>query len=78
MKAPANDFPSKLASLTARERQILELIRTKFLDDKELAVECNCSRHTIGAHIKAILFKLGTRNRLEAAVKLEREVPKVS
>lgn len=61
--------------LTARERQILELIAGG-QSNKNIARELNISDGTVKVHVKNILRKLNLKSRLEAAVWALR--PKVS
>ncbi len=54
-------------SLTAREKQILELIAGG-QSNKNIARELNISDGTVKVHVKNILRKLNLQSRLEAAV----------
>jgi two-component system nitrate/nitrite response regulator NarL len=54
-------------SLTAREKQILELIAGG-QSNKNIARELNISDGTVKVHVKNILRKLNPKSRLEAAV----------
>ena len=58
---------SNIASLTDREREILELI-AKGLSNKLIARELNITEGTVKVHVKHLLRKLGLRSRVEAAV----------
>lgn len=60
---PANTIDS----LTAREREILELI-AQGLSNKLIARELDISDNTVKVHVKHLLKKLGLRSRVEAAV----------
>lgn len=60
---PANTIDS----LTAREREILELI-AQGLSNKLIARELDISDGTVKVHVKHLLKKLGLRSRVEAAV----------
>ncbi len=60
--APADDAPD----LTAREREILQLVAGS-LTDKEIAAQLSISMHTVKSHIRNILSKLHAANRREAA-----------
>jgi DNA-binding CsgD family transcriptional regulator len=52
--------------LTARERQVLELLTTG-ASNRKLARTLNISERTAGVHVSNILNKLGAKNRTEAA-----------
>ena len=52
-------------TLTARETEILSLIRHGYLS-KEIAVKLGVSIHTVNNHRKNILTKLGAGNAIEA------------
>jgi DNA-binding CsgD family transcriptional regulator len=54
-----------LAGLTAREREVLALLRHR-LTDAEIAAELFISRRTASNHVANILDKLGASNRREA------------
>lgn len=62
---------SELAALTAREREILELI-CKGQTDAEIATELKLSRNTVRNHVATLYSKLGV-NRRSAAVVWGRE-----
>lgn len=52
--------------LTAREREILEMVR-KGLPNSEIAEQLCLSPHTIKSHVHNLLRKVGASNRAEAA-----------
>ncbi|MET0866172.1 MAG: AAA family ATPase [Nakamurella sp.] len=52
--------------LTARERQVLELLTTG-ASNRKVARSLNISERTAGVHVSNILNKLGAKNRTEAA-----------
>ena len=56
-----------LASLTAREREVLELIATGLTND-EIAERLVLGAGTIKTHVNHIFLKLGIRNRAEAVI----------
>ena len=56
-----------LASLTAREREVLELIATGLTND-EIADRLVLGAGTIKTHVNHIFLKLGIRNRAEAVI----------
>ncbi len=59
--------PTTDACLTARERQILQLIAAG-KSNKHIARELNISDGTVKVHVKNLLRKLNLQSRLEAAV----------
>ena len=56
----------ELATLTARELQILEMV-ARGLQNRTIAEEFSLSEHTVKVHLHNIIGKLGVRNRSEAA-----------
>jgi DNA-binding NarL/FixJ family response regulator len=58
-------FP-KLAALTPREREILQLL-ARGLDNQAIAGQLHLSTHTARTHVGNILRKLGVHSRAEAA-----------
>ncbi len=54
-----------MEKLTEREITILELL-TQGLDNKEIAKIIHISRHTVKAHMSAIIKKLDAKNRTNA------------
>lgn len=67
LRQPLQSAPSKMASLTAREVEVLELI-AQGLSNKLIARELDISDGTVKVHVKHLLKKLGLRSRVEAAV----------
>jgi DNA-binding NarL/FixJ family response regulator len=65
--AGAGSSDPELASLTAREREVLELIATGLTND-EIAVRLVLGVGTIKTHVNHIFLKLGIRNRAEAVI----------
>ena len=65
--AGAGSGDPALASLTAREREVLELIATGLTND-EIAERLVLGVGTIKTHVNHIFLKLGIRNRAEAVI----------
>jgi two-component system, NarL family, response regulator LiaR len=63
----APTLPQSLEKLTARERQVLELI-VKGQSNVEIASTLYLSCSTVKSHVRGILNKLGVNRRLEAAI----------
>ncbi|MER6841097.1 response regulator transcription factor [Streptomyces platensis] len=66
----AGDAPSEelvwLESLSGREREVLILI-SEGLTNREIGLRLMISAETVKDHVRAILVKLGTDNRMRAA-----------
>ncbi|MEO8246381.1 MAG: response regulator transcription factor [Chloroflexota bacterium] len=60
------DESSELATLSARETEVLRLLEAG-LTDREIADALTISTRTVESHVSAVLHKLGVRNRAEAA-----------
>jgi DNA-binding NarL/FixJ family response regulator len=56
---------SRLASLTARERQVLSLV-AEGRSQKQIASTLGISVKTVGTHVQNVLSKLGLHSRVEA------------
>jgi len=57
---------TKIASLTAREREIIEVMTKQGRStNKQIAVHLNMSEHTLRNHLSSIYSKLEVENRLE-------------
>ena len=63
---------SGIGSLTAREREISELI-TERMTNKEIAAHLFLSEKTIESHIRNVFNKLGASSRVEVARAIERD-----
>jgi pimeloyl-ACP methyl ester carboxylesterase/DNA-binding CsgD family transcriptional regulator len=64
----AGNFATDFAELTARERELLELI-ARGLANEEIAKRLSLSAKTVRNHINSIFGKLGTSNRAQAIVR---------
>lgn len=62
----ATDGVDRLGALTAREREIAELL-AEGRTNQELATECDLSIFTVKNHVSSILMKLHVQTRTEAA-----------
>jgi HD-GYP domain-containing protein (c-di-GMP phosphodiesterase class II) len=64
---PATRRPARLAGLTAREVEVLQLL-ARGLSNKEIAERLVISRKTVGHHLEHIYAKTGTANRALASL----------
>lgn len=65
----ASSEASKIASLTSREREIIDvIIKQGRSTNKQIAGHLNMSEHTLRNHLSSIYSKLGVENRLELAM----------
>lgn len=62
-----DDLRARVATLSERERQILQLIAAG-LSNAEIGTELYLSEATVKAHVTHILTKLGAGNRVQAAI----------
>ncbi len=71
-RAPSPDFdPRERAKLTAREREVLNLV-VEGKDNTQIAAELVISSETVKTHVSSLLSKLEADNRVQAAVKAVR------
>ena len=62
----ASPEATKIASLTSREREIIDvIIKQGHSTNKQIAVHLNMSEHTLRNHLSSIYSKLEVENRLE-------------
>jgi DNA-binding NarL/FixJ family response regulator len=70
-RGPASGADSGLESLSAREREIAELVR-KRKTNPEIAAQLYLSKKTVESHLRNIFMKLGASSRMEVALIVER------
>ncbi|HUA64595.1 MAG TPA: response regulator transcription factor [Alphaproteobacteria bacterium] len=68
LQLPSNQHNAALASLTPREREVLELLSKGYVD-KEIAQAMGIGIWTVHDHIKNIFQRLRVRTRVEAAIR---------
>ena len=64
---PAIEIPPELDELTAREKEVLQLIATG-CNNREIAAELYIAERTVKNHVNSILRSLNLRDRTQAAI----------
>jgi DNA-binding NarL/FixJ family response regulator len=65
--ALGDERPAELGELTAREREVLELIGRGYAN-KRIALELGIAEKTVKTHVSHVLAKLGVSDRTQAAL----------
>jgi DNA-binding NarL/FixJ family response regulator len=68
LEVPDTNLPSEPLRLTARERQVLELILTA-RSNREIARELGIEERTVKAHVGRLMRKAGAENRIELSMR---------
>jgi DNA-binding NarL/FixJ family response regulator len=65
--APDSDFAQRAATLTTRQRKVLQMLGTGKLN-KEIAYELDIAETTVKTHVSSILHKLNVYSRTQAVI----------
>ena len=68
LNVPETNLPTEPLHLTARERQVLELILTA-RSNREIAQELGIEERTVKAHVGRLMRKAGAENRIELSMR---------
>jgi DNA-binding CsgD family transcriptional regulator len=69
MSADPNEWPARLRSLSARERQVLEMV-SRGMTNTQVARDLSVSIHAVKFHLAGVYRKLAVANRTEATMLL--------
>ncbi|NNC22808.1 response regulator transcription factor [Salinisphaera sp. USBA-960] len=71
-RAARDSFSDKLATLTAQQQRVLEML-TEGMLNKQIAIDLAISEATVKAHITAILRKLAVSTRTQAVIAMQNQ-----
>lgn len=71
-RAARDNFSDKLATLTAQQQRVLEML-TEGMLNKQIAIDLAISEATVKAHITAILRKLDVSTRTQAVIAMQNQ-----
>jgi DNA-binding NarL/FixJ family response regulator len=67
------EVPGSAVTLTTREAEVLELVRTG-LANKQIARRLGISERTVKAHLTSVFQRIGVADRTQAAIWAERNL----
>ena len=67
------EVPGSAVTLTSREAEVLELVRTG-LANKQIARRLGISERTVKAHLTSVFQRIGVADRTQAAIWAERNL----